>query len=70
MRKILRWCVALLAAAIMLGGCNKGPDAGSGWTAVDYSPVGEQIWKKHYDADKVTIYVYGHYTITVVKDAP
>lgn len=73
MRKFLAafLCAAALAS---LGSCDdkkKDPkDAGNGWIVVDQTPIGEQIWKKRFEAEKLTIYAYGHYTITVVKDAP
>ena len=70
--------MALLAAVLFpvaLGGCDDdkkkdAKDAGNGWIVVDQTPIGEQIWKKRFEAEKMTIYAYGHYTITVVKDAP
>lgn len=85
MRKAVRWLIrqvvesavvmALLAAVLLpaatMGGCSeKKSDVGNGWIVVDQTPIGEQIWKKRFEAEKMTIYAYGHYTITVIKDAP
>lgn len=72
MRKFLAALVCVSAlAATGCGDDKKDPkDAGNGWIVVDQTPIGEQIWKKRFEAEKLTIYAYGHYTIMVVKDQP
>lgn len=60
----------LVVAAVVTGWFlwHADKNVGAGWVMVDKTPIGEYVYKKHFDAEKITIYCYGQFSISVVRD--